>query len=79
MSTGRKEGLTVNQLIEMIKADAIEWAAESMKGRLKASLEVTDFGFRVSVESDAGAVASCTYRSNGMRSMYELTKGENKR
>ena len=70
----------MEQLLEMVRLDAIEWARESgVRGRLKGTIGVTDFGFRVNVESDDGSVASCTYRSNGMRSMYELTKGKDRR
>lgn len=71
------EGMTVEQLIEMVKADAIEYAAqEGLKGTLRASIEVASFGFKVEVQSDNGDSASCTYQRNGMRSMYELTRSK---
>lgn len=71
------EGKTVEQLVEMIRLDAIEHAADNgLKGKLKATLEVTDFGFRVMVESSDGSSACCTYQRDGMRSMYELTKAK---
>lgn len=69
------EGMTVEQLIEMVKADAIEYAIENgLKGKLRATIEVQSWGFKVDVESDNGESACCSYQANGMRSMYEKTK-----
>jgi hypothetical protein len=76
MSTGEREGLTVEQLVEMVKADAIEWSAENgLKGTLRTQLAVTEFGFRVEVDSDTGKSSVCIYQRDGSRSMYEVTKG----
>lgn len=73
---GKKEGLTVEQLIDLVKADAIEYAVENgLKGKLRASITVNEFGFKVEVSSDNGTSACCSYRRDGIRSMYELTKG----
>jgi len=72
-------------IIEGLKLEALEWAAEeglgmSKKGRPKSRLQVsnvivTDFGFKVTVVELAGdRMATCTYLSTGARSMYELDK-----
>lgn len=65
------------RIMNYIKGDAIFWSAEE---GLRLPLEVTnaqvtDFGFKLTVvEKNGGKMATCTFTSRGMRSMWELDK-----
>jgi len=68
---------TAQQIMDGIAGDAIAYCIENgLKAPLYAAgLEVTDFGFRVTVVERLGSrMATCTYLSTGARSMYELDK-----